>query len=261
MGTGADGGVVRVAGALGALLALFLAAPVAVLALSTAPGGVAATLADPAAGRAAVTSLAGATAATAVSLLFGVPLAYWLARGGGRLRAAVTTVVVLPLVLPPTVAGVVLLAVVGPGTALADAAAALGVRTTRSLVGVVLAQTFVAAPFTVLTARAGFADVDRSLEEAARTMGATPWRTVRRVTLPLASRSLLAGATLTFARAVGEFGATVVLAYYPRTLPVAVWVGFQEGGLSAAFPLSALLVVLSVAVVAALRAVGGVRGA
>jgi molybdate/tungstate transport system permease protein len=115
--------------------------------------------------------------------------------------------------------GGVALTVVGPNTLVGRLAAAGGVPLTRSLAGVVLAQTFVASPFVVVTAKAAFESVDRSLEHAARTLGEGRVATFRRVTLPLAWPGVVAGVTLAFARAMGEFGATIMLAYYPRTPP------------------------------------------
>jgi molybdate/tungstate transport system permease protein len=136
--------------------------------------------------------------------------------------------------------------VVGPNTLLGDAAAAAGLPLTRSLAGVVLAQTFVASPFVVVTAKAAFEGVDRALEHASRSLGKGRLTTARRVTLPLAAPGVLAGVTLAFARAIGEFGATMMLAYYPRTMPVQIWVSFVSLGLDAAYPVAIVLVVVSV---------------
>ena len=121
---------------------------------------------------------------------------------------------------------------------------------------VVLAQTFVASPFVVVTAKAAFEGVDPALEYASRSLGKGRLTTVRRVTLPLAWPGILAGVTLAFARAMGEFGATIMLAYYPRTMPVQIWVSFTTLGLDEAFPVAAVLVVLSVVTLAVLNALG-----
>ena len=126
---------------------------------------------------------------------------------------------------------------------------------TRSLPGVVLAQTFVASPFVVVTGKAAFEGVDRTLEHASRSLGKGRWTTARRVTLPLAAPGVLAGMTLAFARAMGEFGATVMVAYYPRTMPVAVWDAFLEGGLEAAYPVAIVLVAVSIAALVVLNTV------
>jgi len=245
-----------VAALLGAVLVAYYAVPVASLLLAQPPSAVLSRLDDPGLLGAAVTSLASATASTALAVLFGVPLAYWLARTGTRWAGVVTALAVLPLVLPPVVSGLLLLSVVGPGTLLGAAAADLGILLSRTLAGVVLAQTFVASPFVVLTGKAAFEGINRDLENAARTLGEGPFRAFRRVTLPLALPGVLAGVTLAFARAMGEFGATLTLAYYPRTMPVEVWVAFSTAGLDAAYPVAVVLVGVAVLALAGLSALG-----
>jgi len=230
-----------VAPLLGAVLLALYAVPVAWLVLAQPPGAVLASLDAPVVVGAARTTLLSATLSTALATLLGVPLAYWLARTDLRGRTLVTAVVAFPLVLPPVVSGMILLSAVGSS----GLGGLLGVRVSGTIAGVVLAQTFVASPFVVLTARSAFEGVDDDAEAAARTLGASEWGTFRRVTLPLARRGILAGVTLAFARAAGEFGATLMLAYYPRTLPVQIWVTFQGRGLDAAFPVAVVLVVLA----------------
>ena len=240
---------------LGGLLALYYLAPLVTLLLSASPAEVAGRLADPAVQRATVTSLLSASVTTVLATGFGLPLAYWLARAETRWKNAVLAVAVLPLVLPPTVGGVVLLTVFGPNTLLGEAAAAAGVPLTRSFAGVVLAQTFVASPFVVVTAKAAFESVDRTLEHASRSLGKSRWTTARNVTLPLAGPGILAGVTLAFARSIGEFGATMMVSYYPRTLPVEIWVSFRALGLDSAYPVAILLVVVAVAALLVLHTV------
>jgi len=241
---------------LGGLLLCYYVVPLAALAVARPPGDALARLSDPDVLAAAANSLVSAGASTALATAFGLPLAYWLARAETRWRSAVVAVVVLPLVLPPLVSGLVLLTLVGPTSAVGAAAAAAGVPLTRSLAGVVLAQTFVASPFVVVTAKAAFEGVDDRLEEAAATLGESRTATFRRVTLPLAWPGVLAGVTLAFARSMGEFGATMMLAYYPRTMPVEIWVSFTTRGLSEAFPVALILVGVSVAALVVLNLVG-----
>ena len=241
---------------LGAVLLCFYLVPLLSLVFSQSPGAVLGRLTSPDVVSAATTSLVAAGTSAAVAAVFGLPLAYWLARADGRVKALVTALVVLPLVLPPVVSGMVLLTVVGPNTLLGELAASGGLRLTRSLAGVVLAQTFVASPFVVVTAKAAFESVDRSLEHASRSLGKSRLATVRRVTLPLAWPGILAGITLAFARAIGEFGATLMLAYYPRTMPVQIWVSFTTLGLENAFPVAVVLVGVAVATLVVLDALG-----
>jgi len=244
-----------VAAVVGACLLALYALPVLALAAATPPGALRSQLADPRVVAAVGNSVLTASAATVVATALGVPLAYWLARTGGAIATAVTGLVVLPLVLPPVVAGILLVAVFGPN-GLAPTESVLGVQFTRSYLGIVAAQTFVASPFVVVTATAAFDRVDPALEDAARSLGHDQLATFRRVVLPLAWPGVLAGVTLTFARSMGEFGATMLVAYYPRTVPVQIWRAFVGDGLAAALPLAAVLLLVSLAVVLALHALG-----
>jgi molybdate/tungstate transport system permease protein len=241
---------------LGTVLLCYYLVPLLSLVLAQPPGAVIRRLTAPDVVSAATNSLITSAASATLATLFGLPLAYWLARAEGRVKTIVTALVVLPLVLPPIVSGMVLLTVVGPNTLLGRTAAAGGVPLTRSLAGVVLAQTFVASPFVVVTAKAAFEGVDRRLEHASRSLGKSRLATVRRVTLPLAWPGVLAGVTLAFARAIGEFGATIMLAYYPRTMPVQIWVSFTTLGLDRAFPVAVVLLGIAVATLVVLDALG-----
>jgi molybdate/tungstate transport system permease protein len=223
--------------------------------LSVPAGEILARISDPTVVDSATTSVISASVSTVIATLFGLPLAYWLARTDGAVTKIVLAVVVLPLVLPPTVGGIVLLTVFGPSSPLGEAAIAAGVPLTRSLAGVVLAQTFVASPFVVVTAKAAFESVDQTLEYASRSLGKSRWTTARNVTLPLAGPGILAGITLAFARAIGEFGATMMMAYYPRTMPVQIWVAFIELGLDYAYPVAILLVLIAAAALLILNTV------
>ncbi|MFB6178728.1 MAG: ABC transporter permease [Halorientalis sp.] len=241
---------------LGGVLLCYYLVPLVSLVARQPPGVVVQRLQSPAIVSAAATSVTASLVSAGIAGAFGVPLAYWLARADGRVKTLVTALVVLPLVLPPIVSGMVLLTVVGPGTLLGRLASAHGVPLTRSLLGVVLAQTFVASPFVVVTAKAAFERVDPQLEDASRSLGTSRLGTVRRVTLPLAWPGVFAGITLAFARSIGEFGATIMLAYYPRTMPVQIWVSFTTLGLDNAFPVAVVLVVVAVAALVVLDVLG-----
>lgn len=243
------------AAAAGALLAAYYVVPLAALLLTQSPAAVAGRINDPVVAGAVVTSVTTAVTTTALSLLLGVPLAYWLANAEFRWRGLLSAVLVLPLVLPPVVSGILLVTVFGPD----GLGGLLGVQFTRTWAGVVLAQTFVASPFVVVTATVAFEDVDDRLREAAWTMGGSPLSAFRRVTLPLAWPGILAGATLTFARAMGEFGATMLVAYYPTTLPVQIWRSFVGTGLDGALPVAAVLLGVSLAALVVLRALDASR--
>lgn len=241
---------------LGALLVLYYLIPVVSLLVAHPPHTILARLTDAVVVAAAANSLVASTASTTIATILGLPLAYWLARSDRRAADAVTAIVVLPLVLPPVVSGMVLLTVFGPNAPIGEAAAASGVALSRSLAGVILAQTFVASPFVVITAMAAFQGIDRRIEYASRTLGKDRLTTVRHITLPLALPGIVAGITLAFARAMGEFGATIMMAYYPRTMPVQIWVSFSTQGLVAAFPVAVILLGISIAAIIVLNVIG-----
>jgi molybdate transport system permease protein len=202
-------------------------------------------------------SLVCATSATAGSLLLGVPLAWVLARtdhpASGVLRALVT----LPLVLPPIVGGVALLYALGrKGLVGHYLDAWFGITLPFTTAGVIVAETFVAMPFLVVTVEGALRSADPGLEEAALTMGSRPFATFRRVTLPLIAPSLVAGSVLAWARALGEFGATITFAgNFPgttQTMPLAVYLALEHDP-DAAVALSLVLLAVSVAALALLR--------
>ena len=190
----------------------------------------------------------------------GTPAAYLLATRRFRGRALMVTLVELPLVLPPAVAGISLLAAFGAGGLLGGELASAGIVLPFSEWAVVLAVTFVASPFYVRQAITAFEGVDRSLTDAARTLGAGPWRTFRRVALPLARSALVAGWVLAFARGIGEFGATIVFAGnvlgQTQTLTLAVYEQL-EADFDVALAIGILLVLTSAAILVAYKLVAG----
>ncbi|MFE8948256.1 molybdate ABC transporter permease subunit [Streptomyces sp. NPDC007856] len=202
-------------------------------------------------------SLVSATAATAVSLVLGVPLAWLLARtefpGRGLVRALVT----LPLVLPPVVGGVALLLALGRNGVIGKSLDAwFGITLPFTTTGVVIAEAFVAMPFLVISVEGTLRAADPRFEEAASTLGASRFTAFRRVTLPLIAPGIAAGAVLAWARALGEFGATITFAgNFPgrtQTMPLAVYLALQNDP-DAAIALSLVLLAVSIAVLAGLR--------
>ena len=238
---------------LGGVLLVYFVVPFVVFAAHVGAVDVLAALGEPATQTAIRNSLLTAPVSTAIATVFGVPLAYVLARGSFRGKRLVEVAVLLPLVLPPIVGGAILLTLLGRYTPIGALAAGAGVPLTDSLAGVILAQTFVAAPFLVVTARAGFDAVDHRLEEAARTMGYGPLETFVFVSFPLARTAVAAGIVLTFVRAIGEFGATMMVAYNPRTMPTRMWVSFVSHGVDAIVPIAVTLLAITVAVVATVQ--------
>jgi molybdate transport system permease protein len=204
----------------------------------------------PSLGWACVVSLLSATLATLLVALGGIPLGYLLARIPGRRMTLLGFVVQLPLALPPLASGILLLFLLGYASPLGELS---GGALTDSFAGIVLAEAFVAAPFLIIAARSAFAGLDPVLEDVGATLGHPPLSVFRRVSLPLVWRAILAGMLLAWLRAFGEFGATVMVAYHPYSLPVYTYVAFGSQGLPAMLPvlLPTLLAALGVMAVAA----------
>lgn len=243
------------------LLLLFLALPTASLVATGGRAGVAGLLHDRELRAAILLSAAAAAAATLVASLLGTPLAWLLARRRFRGRAGVEAVLDLPLLIPHPVAGIALLLIFARDSAVGGALLTVGLRVIGTPLGIVAAMTFVAAPLFVSAAREAIARVDVRYEHVARTLGDTPWRAFRRVTLPLAGRGILAGAVVTWARAVSEFGAIVIVAYHPRVASTLAYDRFTSFGVGEALPVAAALVLVALLPLVALRAlrVGGGR--
>jgi molybdate transport system permease protein len=195
-------------------------------------------------------------AATAVALVLGVPLAWIYARVAFPGRDVIRALTTLPMILPPVVGGVALLFAFGRRGLFGQALDAIGIRIPFTTIGAVLAATFVAMPFLVLTVEAGLRSMDRRYEDAARTLGAGRWLVFRRVTLPLIAPSIFAGAVLSWARALGEFGATITFAGNlpgtTQTLPLAVYIALETRP-EVAIMLSLVLVAVSLAILVVMR--------
>jgi molybdate/tungstate transport system permease protein len=195
-----------------------------------------------------------ATVATALGVVGGGPIAYLVARRRFRGRALLTAALDLPLVIPHPVAGIALLLALGRQSAMGGALLNVGLRITGSRTGIVCAMLFVSAPLFLSAAREAFVRVDPRYEAVARTLGDPAWRAFRRVTLPLALRGLVAAAVVMWARAVSEFGAIVILTYNPKVVSVLSYDRFTSYGLPEALPVAAVLVLLALVPLTALRA-------
>jgi len=247
-------------GLLGAVLAVYLLYPFVTFFMGAQGDGIAvADFTRPEVISAARYSLTTAPLSTALATAFGVPLAYFLSRSEFRGKPFVDSLVILPLVLPPVVGGVMLLTGFGSFTPVGQVADSLGLTLTDSYIGIIFAQTFVASPFVVITSRAGFDSIEE-YERASRSLGKGPVETFFRVSVPLASGHILAGIALTFARSIGEFGATMMTAYNPHTMPTQIWVTFISRGVYATLPIVAVLVTLGLAVVVGIRYSGKTIG-
>jgi molybdate transport system permease protein len=243
------------AGAVAVALA-FLLLPMVALFLDVSPATLAAQLGSDVALDALWVTLKTGLVAHALVLGIGTPAAYFLAMRRFRGRALVLTAIELPLVLPPAVAGIALLTLLGRRGLLGEELAAAGIQIAFTQVAVVLAVAFVAAPFYLRQAIAAFEGIDRALVDASRTLGASPARTFRRIALPLAAPGLGAGSALAWARGTGEFGATIMFAGSfqgeTQTLPLAIYAQLDVER-ETAIAIGALLVVVSLAVLLSTR--------
>jgi molybdate/tungstate transport system permease protein len=236
------------------LFVLFLAVPVIQLVLIAGGSGLRKLLSDGELRGALALTWVAASVATLLGVVGGTPLAWALARRPFPGRAVVAALLDLPLLIPHPAAGIALLLVLGRDSAAGRALLAFGLRVAGSPGGIVAAMLFVSAPLYMSAAREAFARVDPRYEAVARTLGDPAWRVFRRVTLPLSFRGLVAAAVVMWARAVSEFGAIVVLTYNPKTVSVLVSDRFTSFGLPEALPVAAVLVVLSLLPLSALRA-------
>ena len=252
---GSPGHHAAVAGsALGAFVLLaLLVLPLAAL---LARGGVAGTHAlanDPELRASLRLTVTAATAATLCTMLLGTPLAWVLARRRSLLTGVVTAVLELPLLVPHPVAGIALLLAFGRASVPGRGLAAVGLAIVGSPLGIGLAMLFVAGPLYLSAAREAIARVDPRYEQVARTLGDSPSRAAWRITRPLAARGLLAAAVVMWARAISEFGAIVILTYNPRVASVLSYDRFTASGLDGALPVAAVLVLLALVPLVALR--------
>ena len=242
-----------------ALALAFLTIPVVAIFVEATPGELIAALDDPGAADALWLSLKTTTIALAVIVAFGTPAAWLLATRDFRGRRLISTLIELPLVLPPAVAGIALLATFRPDGLLGPAVEAAGIRLVLETAGVVVALTFVAAPFYLRQAQSAFAALDRAWIDASRTLGASEARTFLRIAVPAAAPGLAAGLALAWGRALGEFGATLMFAGSFRgvtqTAPLAIYERFGTD-FTGALALSAVLVAAAAAVLLSVKALG-----
>ncbi len=237
----------------GAILVAFIIVPLASLFFHLQPSDIVAALQTPAAREALRLSIFTTVCSLAITLILGTPLAYILARATFPGRSLVEAIIDLPIVVPPAVAGLALLLAFGRNGTFGPLLTSLGIQLSFSTAAVIMAQTFVASPFYVRAARAGFAAVDRTLEAASATLGMGPLRTFAYISVPLAAPALIGGAVLSWARSLGEFGATIMfagnLAGVSQTLPLAVYLNLESGNLPVAVVLSVILILFSLLVV------------
>jgi molybdate transport system permease protein len=244
------------AGILIAAVTLYLLLPIIALFFRTTPDLFVASLADPEVISALTLSLMTSVISLAIVILVGTPFAYIHCRNQYPGKMVVDTIIDLPLVLPPAVAGLALLVLYGRAGLVGKYAALLGVPIAFTTIAVIMAQIFVASPFYLRQAKSLFDQLDPAYELTARTLGASPARVFMQVVIPLTAGGLVSGAVMTFGRALGEFGATIMFAGnlpgVTQTMPLAVYVN-MAGDFNAGLTISILLVLISFAIMIAVR--------
>jgi molybdate/tungstate transport system permease protein len=232
-----------VAGA--AVIWIALLGPVIALLTHLSGGAIASALTAPGAWDPIVVSLAAGGVTLAVLLLLGTPLAWMLARGALPFPRVWEAGVLCALLLPPLVIGLLLIFLIGPFTPIGQLLSAVHLSATNTFLALVVAEVYESAPYYVLGAQSAFSDVDPRMEQQAALLGDRPRRVFRRVTLPLAAPGLAMALAVAWARAMGAFGAVVIVAYHPYGIPLQIWTTLQETGLDSALPFALVLLVIA----------------
>ncbi len=218
------------------LLVAFVASPMAAVLVALSPSDVVAGF-TPSAREALQTSLYASIGATAIATVLGVPAGYFLSKTHMQLRALFVFILALPLAFPPVASGLMLIYLLGTRAPLGQWLAMHGLVIPDSLLGVGIAEFFVSGSFVAIAATAAFGALNPIAEDAARTLGASEWRIFSRVALPNAAGNVVAGIAFAWLRAIGEYGATSILAFHPTSLPVALYVTLSASGVRAALTL------------------------
>jgi molybdate/tungstate transport system permease protein len=221
---------------LGTILLLYTIIPLVGVAFRVAPMQLGAALARSDFLSSFLLSVETATISTSIIAVTGIPLGYLISRIKSKISDILRIGMAIPLVIPPLIAGTLLLNVYGTSSPVGSLAQSIGFPLSQSLFGIILAQVFVASPFVVLTSSAAFDKVDRQYEYVSRSLGKGEMTTLIRVTLPLAARGIIAGLLLAWVRAVGELGATIIMAYNPKTVSIQLWEHNAIGGLNLVMP-------------------------
>jgi molybdate/tungstate transport system permease protein len=238
---------------MGSFMVLFIFIPIANLIVSSNFSSILSNLQDSQVMSSIFVSIYSALTATLIAILFGVPLAYVLARHDFAGKGFVESIIDVPVVIPHTVVGIALLLVFSSTGVLGVPLNKLGIVFVDAFPGVVIAMLFVSGSFVVNSAREGFESIDPRMEKVARTLGSGSLRTFFTITLPLGLRNIVVGAIMCWARAVSEFGALVILAYYPMAAPTLIYQRFSDFGLSESTPVAVILVLICLTVFIAVR--------
>ena len=241
---------------LSGILLLFIAAPLLGLFFSTSLPDLFETIKDPQVQESIGLTMGVSALFTLLAGFFALPLAYIMARKEFWGKAFIQGLIDLPIVLPHSAAGIAILGFISRDSALGRLAQMLGLNLVGSPFAIGLAMAFVSVPFLINAARDGFQAVPERLEQAARSLGASPFRVFRQISLPLAKPSVITGLVLMFARGMSEFGAVVIVAYHPMTTPVLIFDWFNSYGLDYARPVAVLFIIICILVFMMLRLLG-----
>jgi molybdate/tungstate transport system permease protein len=240
--------------ALGSVMFLFLVVPV-VNAITGSATDIPNVLSDHRTLDSIFTSFYCALLATVFAFAFGVPFAYLFSRHDFPGKEVVDSLLDIPVLIPHNAAGIALLVLLGPHSIVGSLLENVGVTFVDAIPGIVVAMAFVSGPFMIRSAQDAFVSINPEMEKVARSLGASRFRTFIYVTFPLALRGIITGGLLTWARAVSEFGAVVILSYYPKTAPVHLFDVFVSEGLRAALPINGLLILMSVLILIGFRVI------
>lgn len=238
---------------MGSFLFLFILIPIVNLMVSSNLNTIIANLEDVSVIGSIFISIYAALIATVIAIIFGVPLAYVLARHDFRGKGFIESIIDVPIVIPHTVSGIALLLVFTSGGILGSPFSKIGVTFVNAFPGVIIAMLFVSASFVVNSSREGFEKVDPRMEKVARTLGSGTMRTFFVITIPLSLRNIAVGAIMCWARAISEFGALVILAYYPLAAPTLIYQRFTSFSLTDATAISVILISISLTLFISVR--------
>lgn len=233
---------------MGSFAIIFVLVPIITMIISSDPGAILTDLHDSDVLNSLFVSAFCALVTTAIALIIGIPLAYILARHEFHGKSFIEAVVDVPIVIPHTVVGIALLTAFSPEGIFGMPFGNLGVTFVDAMPGIIVAMLFVSLSFMINSTREGFESVDPRLEKVARTLGSGSFRTFFTITIPLALRNIVVGSIMTWARAVSEFGAVIVIAYYPLIAPSLIYNRFLNFGLSSSRPLAVLLILICITV-------------
>lgn len=235
---------------LGAGMVIFLMLPIASSIVGSATG-IPGALEDSGTRNAIITSVYCASLSMVFTMIFGIPLAYIFARYSFAGKNFIEPLIDLPILIPHNAAGIALLMILTPNSMIGGFFDKLGIRFVDSVIGIVVAMAFVSAPFMIRSAQDAFISINPAMEHVARSLGASELQVFRHVSFPLAARGVLTGCLLTWARSMSEFGAVVILAYYPITAPIDLYDTFVTEGLSRALPINGLLIMIAIVILIA----------